>query len=97
MEVFHLHGITHPVICPDCLFAGLALRAMTVTAAVVTDPLFVAAIADIFVPAQGRCAALLQGIECTQGKTIGLILLNKLIPKPIYDLGELKLRAHYYF
>ena len=20
MEVFHIHGIVHPVICPDCLF-----------------------------------------------------------------------------
>jgi D-serine deaminase-like pyridoxal phosphate-dependent protein len=97
MEVFHLHGLVHPVICPDCLFVGLAFGAMTVAATVVADPLFIAAIADIFVPAQGRCTALLQGIERTQGKTVGPALLNILQPKLTYDLGELKLRAHYYF
>jgi hypothetical protein len=70
---------------------------MTVTTAVVTYPLFIAAIADIFMPAQGRCTALLQGIERTQGKAVGLALVNILRPKPTYDLGEFKLSAHYYF
>ena len=70
---------------------------MAIATAVVTNPLFIAAIADIFVPTQSRGPTLLQGIERTQGKAIGQVLLNIFSPKPIYDLGELKLRAHYYF
>lgn len=70
---------------------------MTVTTTVVTDPLLTATIANIFVPAQSRRTTLLQGIERTQGKAIGLALPNIFSPKPIYDLGELKLRAHRLF
>ena len=70
---------------------------MAVATTVVTNPLFIAAIADIFVPTQSRGPTLLQGIERTQGKAIGQVLLNIFSPKPIYDLGEFKLRAHYYF
>jgi hypothetical protein len=70
---------------------------MAVATAVVANPLFIAAIADIFVPAQSRCTAFLQSIERSHCKAIGLALLNILPPKPINDLGNFKLRAHYYF
>ena len=70
---------------------------MAVATAVVAVALLTASIANIFVSAQSRCPALLQGIERAQGKAIGLALVNILTPKPINDLGNFKLRTHYYF
>jgi len=70
---------------------------MAIATAIVTDALFAATIANIFVSAQCRCPAILQRIKRTQGKAVGLALLNKLRPKPIDDPGDFKLRAHYFF
>ena len=70
---------------------------MTVTAAVITYPLLTTAVAIINVTAQGRSTAFLKGIQSAQNKTIGIASLNKLLSKPIYDLGNLKLRAMHYF
>jgi len=97
VEVFHIQGIVHTVFCPKRLFVRLALRAMAVTATVVTDAFPTATIAGIFVAAQGRCPAFLQRIEGPHSKTIGPVLLNKLRPKPFNDLGNFKLGAHYFF
>lgn len=97
MEVFTIEGIIHPVLDPKSLFGTLALGTMTVTAAVITYPLLTTAVAIINVPAQGRSTAFLNGIESTQNKTIGIASLNILLSKPIYDLGNLKLRTMHYF
>jgi len=70
---------------------------MPVSATVVTDPLFAATIAGIFVSTQGRCPAFVQSVERTQGKTIGLALLNILRPKPIDDMGNFMLWTLHYF
>jgi len=70
---------------------------MAVATTIITYSLLTAGIAKIFMPAQGRCAAFLQGIKGTYHKTVGLTLLNILLSKPIYDLGNLKLRAMHYF
>jgi hypothetical protein len=97
MEVFHIKGIVHPVLDPESLFCPLAFRAMTVTTTIITYPLLTADIAKIFMPSQSRCATLLQGIKGTYHKTVGLTLLNILLSKPIYDLGNFKLRTLHYF
>jgi hypothetical protein len=97
MEVFTIEGIIHPVLDPESLFCPLAFRAMTVTAAVITYPLLTTAVAIIYVSAQGRSTAFLKGIEDTYHKTIWMTLINILLSKPIYDLGNLKLRAMHYF
>jgi hypothetical protein len=70
---------------------------MTVTAAIVTYPLLTAAVAIIYVSSQGRSTAFLEGIQGANNKTIGLTLLNKLLSKPINDLGNLELRPMHYF
>jgi hypothetical protein len=49
------------------------------------------------VATQSRCSAFLQGIKGTHHKTVGLVLLNKLLSKPVDDLGNLKLRTVHYF
>ena len=56
---------------------------MAVTATVVADPLIIATIANIFVPAQSRCPAFLQSVECSQGKALGLTVLNLLASKSV--------------
>jgi hypothetical protein len=70
---------------------------MTVATAVITYPLLTAGIAKIFMPSQSRCPAFLKGIERTYYKTVGMVPLNILLSKPIYDLGKLKLWAVHYF
>jgi hypothetical protein len=51
---------------------------MPVAATVVTDPLFAATIANIFVSTQSRCPAFLQSVKGSHSKAIGLALLHKL-------------------
>jgi len=97
MEVFTIKGIIHPVLDPESLFCTLAFRAMPVTAAIITYPLLTAAVAIIYVSAQGRSTAFLKGIKGTYNKTVGLTPVNKLLSKPIYDLGNLKLWPMHYF
>jgi hypothetical protein len=97
MEVFHVHGIIHPVLDPKRLFVRLAFRAMSVTAAIVTDPLPATTIAGIFVSAQGHGTAFMQSIERTHHKAVGLTLINILPPKPIDDLGNFILWTLHYF
>ena len=97
MEVFTIKGIVHPVLDPQSLFCTLAFWTMAVTAAIATYPLFPADIAIIYVSAQCCCTALLQGIKGAQSKTIRMTLHDKLLSKPIYDLGNFKLRALHYF
>jgi hypothetical protein len=70
---------------------------MTVTTTIITYPLLTAGIAKIFMSAQSRCTAFLQGIKGTYHKTVGLAFLNILLSKPIYDLGNFKLRTVHYF
>jgi len=70
---------------------------VAVAATVVTDPLFAATIAGIFVPAQGRGPAFVQSIERTHDKAVGLTLVNILPPKPIDDPGNFILWTLHYF
>ena len=97
MEVFTIKGIIHPVLYPESLFGTLTFRAMTVTATVITYPLLTAAVAIFYVSTKGRCTAFLKGIQSTYHKTVGMAPLNKLLSKPIYDLGNLKLWPMHYF
>ena len=97
MEVFHIKSISHPVLDPKSLFCSLAFRAMAVATAIVADAFLTTRVANIFVSAKGRRPALMQGIEGSYHKTIGLALINILLPKPIDDLGNLELRAMHYF
>jgi hypothetical protein len=97
MEVFTIKGISHPVLDPESLFGTLAFGAMTVTTAIITYSLLSTAVAIINVSAQGRSTAFLKGIEDTYHKTVGMTLINILLSKPIYDLGNLKLWAMHYF
>jgi hypothetical protein len=97
MEVLYIKGIIHSVLYPESLFRTLAFWAMTVATAIVTYPLPATAVAIIDVSAQRCCPALLQGIKGAHNKTIGSILLHKLLSKPIYDLGNFKLRSLHYF
>jgi hypothetical protein len=97
MEVLNIQGIIHPVLYPESLFCPLAFRTMTVTTAIITYPLLTAAVAIIYVSAQGRSTAFLNGIQGAHNKTIGLTLLNKLLTKPIYDLGNFKSGSLHYF
>ena len=97
MEVFTIEGIIHSVLDPKSLFCTLTFGTMTVTAAVITYPLLTTAVAIIYVSTQGRSTAFLKGIQSAHNKTIGLTSLNILLSKPIYDLGNLKLRAMHYF
>jgi hypothetical protein len=97
MEVFHIHGIIHPVFDPKCLFVCLAFRAIPVTTTVVAVTFTTAAITSICVSTQGRCPAFVQSVERTQGKIIGLALLNILQPKPIDDMGNFILWTLHYF
>jgi len=97
MEVFTIKGIIHPVIDPESLFCPLAFRTMAVTTAIITYPLLTATETNIYVPAQSRCAAVLQRIKGTNQKTVGLVLLNILLSKPIDDLSNFKLWALHYF
>jgi hypothetical protein len=97
MEVFYIHGIIHTVFDPKCLFVCLAFWTMAVTAAIVTDSLFPATVANIFVSSQSRCTTLVQSIERTHHKTVGLTLVNILSSKPIDDLGNFILWTLHYF
>jgi hypothetical protein len=97
MEVFHIHGIIHPVFNPKCLFVRLTFRAVSVATTIVTDPLFPTTIASIFVTTQSRCPAFIQSIERTHHKAVGLALVNILPPKPIDDMGNFKLWMLHYF
>lgn len=97
MEVLNIKCIIHPVIDPQRLSGPLAFWTMTVATAIVAYPLFTAGIAIISVSAQSRCAAFLQGIKGTHNKSVGLTLPGKLLSKPIYDLGNLKLWPVHYF
>jgi hypothetical protein len=97
MEVLNIKGITHAVVDPESLFCPLAFRTMAVATAVITYPLLPAGIAKIFMSSQSRCPAFLNGIQRTHNKTVRLALLNILLSKPIYDLGNFKLRALHYF
>jgi hypothetical protein len=97
MEVLNIKSPIHPVIDPERLSCPLAFWAMTVATAIVTYSLFTTAVAIIYVSAQSRCSAFLKGIECSNYKAVGLALLNKLLSKPIYDLGNFKLWAGHYF
>jgi hypothetical protein len=54
---------------------------MTIATTVVTDTFFATAITHIPVSAQCNGAALLQGIQGAQGKSIGMTLGNKRFPK----------------
>ena len=78
-------------------FCPLAFRTIAVATAIVADAFLTATETNIYVSAQSRCATLLQGIEGTYHKTVGLALLNILLSKPIYDLGNFKLRTVHYF
>src|SRR5450756_328151 len=89
MKVFNIEGIVHPVLYPESLFRPLAFGTMTVTTAVITYPLFTAAIAKINMTSQSRSTAFLDGIQGAHNKTVGMTLLNILLSKPIYDLGNL--------
>ena len=97
MEVFTIKGIIHSVLDPESLFSNLAFRAMSVTAAVITYPLLTTAVTIIYVSTQGRSTAFLKGIKGTNNKTVGLTPINKLLSKPVYDLGNLKLWPMHYF
>jgi len=97
MEVLNIKGIIHPVLDPESLFCTLALGTMTVAAAIITYPLFTAAIAIIYVSAQCCCPTFLKGIKSSNYKTVGVTLLNKLLSKPIYDLSNFELSTWHYF
>jgi hypothetical protein len=97
MEVLNIKSIIHPVLDPESLLCPLAFWAMTVTAAVITYPLLTTAVAIIYVSTQGRSTTFLKGIKSTYHKTVGLTLLNKLLSKPICDLGNFKLWPGHYF
>jgi hypothetical protein len=97
MEVFTIEGIIHPVLYPKGLFGTLAFWTMTVPTAIITYPLLTAAVAIINVSAKGRSTAFLKGIKSTYHKTVGMTLLNILLSKPVYDLGNLKLWPMHYF
>ena len=91
MEVLTIKSAIHPVVDPESLFCPLAFRTMTVTATIITYPLLTAAVAIIYVAAQGRSTAFLKGIKSAYNKTIGLTPLNIMLSKPINDLGNFKL------
>jgi|UPI0003B2A23B hypothetical protein len=55
--MFYLQGSFQKIFDPESLFRTLALRTMTVAAAVVADPLLCTAIALFLVTAKGRRAA----------------------------------------
>lgn len=97
MKVSHIKRIIHSVLDPECLFCTLAFWTMTIATAIITYPLLTTAVAIIYVSAQSRCSAFLKGIKSTYHKTIGLTLLNVLLSKPIYDLGNFKLWPVHYF
>src|SRR5450759_1352051 len=97
MEVFTIKGIIHPVLDPKSLFCPLTFRTMAVATTIITYPLLTAAVAIINVSTQSRSTAFLKGIEGTYHKTVGMAPLNKLLSKPIYNLGNLKLWPMHYF
>jgi hypothetical protein len=96
MEVFTIKGIIHSVLDPESLFCPLAFGAMPVTATVITYPLLTAAVAIIYVSAQGRSTAFLQGIEGAYNKTIWVTPVNILLSKPINDLSNFKFSPVHY-
>lgn len=78
MEVFYIQSIADPLVDPNRLFVKLAFRAMAVAATVVTESLFSATIATIFMSSQSRCSAFEQSVKGSHCKAIGLALRHKL-------------------
>jgi len=96
VEVFYIKGFPGSVIGPQGLTGGLTLGTMAVTAAVVADA-YGATVGTYFgVTSQSRGTALGQGIEGTQGKSIGSTLRHKPSPEPLQDIGHLKRGAFHY-
>src|ERR1035437_2045970 len=95
--MLYIQSIIHTVFCPKHLTGYLTLGAMTVATTIITVAFMTTTIATIFVSAQCLRAALLQSIERSQGKCIGMALADKVCPKPVDDLGEFIFRACHYF
>jgi len=57
MKILYRQSVLHPVLHPKRLLCGLAFGAMTVAATVVTNTFATAAIASVFMPAQGSSPA----------------------------------------
>jgi cobalamin synthase len=77
MKMLYIQSISHTVFCPKHLFWNLTFGAMAIATTIITETFMTTTIATIFVSAQCLSAALLQSIQGTQGKTIGLALTNK--------------------
>lgn len=57
MEVFYGQGVLHQIVNPECLFGGLALRAMPVSTAVVAVAYCATVLTRFLVASQNGSAA----------------------------------------
>ena len=71
MIMLHLQGIVDPVFYPKSLFCPLALRTMTVTAAIICDTLFPTTITTVFMSAKLCRPAFCEGIKYPYLETVG--------------------------
>lgn len=94
--MLHGKGGFQKILHPKSLSGGLALWAMPVSAAVIAEPFPAAAIALVFVSAQGRGSAKGQGPEDFSLVAVWFASIKKLISKAFYYIGQLKLGAAHF-